>query len=147
MVIQFNSSTVSTIPTSPAESRARDLLKQDNFHRIMQIDWFAYKDNKWTSFEVKERELYTPDQNFLCYGTGLDLSQLWLREQLRQSLGIRTYLLVYERGTSNIYGQYLDALERAGEYIDTPRGIRIYPISHFKKLSGAEIPEIPIVSS
>jgi hypothetical protein len=131
----INSSTISTIPQSPAEDRARIYLKGEGYQFLMQIDWLCFKDGQWTVFEIKERELYQPDSSFPFYGSGLDLRQLWLREQLRQSLGLRCYLLVYEKNTTNIYGQFLDELNRKGGYIDTKNFIRIYPIESFEKLN------------
>jgi hypothetical protein len=120
------------------ESRALSLLRQAGYDKIQQLDWICHKDNQWTVIEVKERQLYTPDAEFPHYGTGLDISQLWLREQLRQSLGLRTYMLVYEKGTDNVYGEFLDVLEKQGDYFDTRKNIRIYPITHFTQITGTK---------
>jgi hypothetical protein len=133
-----NSTTISTLPQSPAEYKALLLLRQAGYDRLQQIDFLCHKDGQWMVTEVKERELYQPGANFPHYGTGLDISQLWLREQLRQSLGLRTYLLVYEKGTDNIYGQFLDVLEKQGDYFDTRNHIRIYPITHFTQITGTK---------
>jgi hypothetical protein len=139
-----NSTIVSTIQQSPAEERALKLLRLAGHKCIQQLDWISLNDDIWTIFEVKERALYTPDKSFPHDGSGLDLSQLWLRSQLFNKLGIRTYLMVFQKGTDNIYGQYLDALEREAGYIDTRNGIRIYPIEHFKVLTIIDgvVPEI-----
>jgi hypothetical protein len=48
---------------------------------------------------------------------------------------LHTYLLVFVKGTDQIYGAYLDELEQ-GEFYDTPKRIRIYPIGNFTKLEG-----------
>jgi hypothetical protein len=140
-----NDNTVTTIPQSPAESKARDLLKFAGYDCLQQLDWLGRKDNQYTVFEVKERELYYPDQDFPHWGTGLDLSQLWLRSQILKHLKLRTYLLVFEKDTDNVYGEYLDVLENRGGYYDTPKKIRIYPIDHFTKLTTIKIS--PVASS
>ena len=47
--------------------------------------------------------------------------------------GWRTYLLVFAKGTNDVYGAYLDELENKGDYYDTPNRIRIYLITSFRK--------------
>lgn len=112
-----------------AERMAFDLLKK-NGYAIQQLDWIGKKNGKWTIFEVKHRELFKPPP---FHGTGLDVRQLDLRKQLLQDLNLRTYLLVFIKNSTDIYGQYLDILEQ-GRHIDTKNGIRIYDIGSFIKL-------------
>ena len=113
-----------------AEKKARELLKR-NGYQLQQADWIGKKDGKYTIFEVKERELFAPPP-FL--GTGLDKSQVYLRTQLLEDLGLRTYLIVFEKNTSNVYGQWLDKLEQT-TYFDTKNGIRVYNIKEFVVLN------------
>jgi len=63
----------------------------------------------------------------------LDKRQLYLRTELLNDKGLRTILLVYEKGTDKVYWQYIDVLEK-GEYFDTKKKIRIYPIDNFKRI-------------
>lgn len=116
------------------EEEARIVLKKIGFE-VQQLDWVGKKNGKWVVFEVKERELFNPPP---FWGTGLDKRQLYLREQLLKGLNLRTILLVFEKGTSNIFWQYLDVLEK-GEYFDTKNNIRIYPISNFHKIEREKI--------
>ena len=112
-----------------SEQKAWSLLKKWGFE-IQQLDWIGRKNNNWTIFEIKERELFQPPP-FL--GTGLDKRQLYLRTELLNDKGLRTILLVYEKGTDKVYWQYIDVLEK-GEYFDTKKKIRIYPIDNFKRI-------------
>jgi hypothetical protein len=112
-----------------AEKKARLLLKERGW-LVQQIDWIGKKDDKWVIFEIKQRELYTPPP-FL--GTGLDKSQLFLRNELLKDLGLRTMLIVFVKNTKDVYCQYIDILE-AGEHFDTKNNIRIYPIKNFKRI-------------
>jgi len=117
---------------NPTEQKARLLLKRMGFE-VQQLDWVGRKEGKWAIFEVKERELFAPPP-FL--GTGLDKTQLYLRNQIKADRGLRTILIVFQKGTKNIYMQYLDKLEQ-GKHFDTKNGIRIYPIENFKLIKEA----------
>jgi hypothetical protein len=119
-----------------AETKALELLREAGFNTIQQLDWIGRKNGDWVIFEVKEKELFKPGTNFPHYGAGLDKSQLYLRTQLLHDFGMRTYLLVFAKGTNGVYGAYLDELEK-GKFYDTPSGIRIYPIQNFKVISNA----------
>ena len=112
------------------EKKARELLKGLGW-QVQQLDWIGKKDNQWTIFEVKVRELFDPPP-FL--GTGLDKRQIFLREQLRKDLGLRTMLIVFIKGTNDTYSQYIDILEN-GKFYDTKNDIRIYPLENFTKVS------------
>lgn len=111
-----------------AEKKARTLLKKHGWF-IQQLDWIGKKNDRWVIFEVKDKELFQPPP-FL--GTGLDKSQIYLRNQLLKDLGLQTILLVFIKNTEDVYYQYLDILE-SGEYFDTKSNIRIYPIKNFNK--------------
>lgn len=67
-------------------------------------------------------------------GTGLDKRQIYLRKQLYEELGLRTYLITYIKDDNFIYGAFLDELEKNNKYYDTKNNIRIYPIENFKKI-------------
>jgi hypothetical protein len=81
--------------------------------------------------------LFEPGPNFPHWGAGLNKSQLYLRTQLLNDLGWRTYLLVFVKGTNKAYGAYLDDLEKKGQFYDSPNGIRIYPIANFDAYESA----------
>jgi len=112
-----------------AEKKARLWLKKKGINNLQQIDWFfkSDKNNKYYCVESKSRELFEPPP-FL--GTGLDINQLKLRQQLLKNLGIDTILLIFEKNTNNVYWQFLSILEKS-EYIDTKNRIRIYNIKSF----------------
>ena len=112
------------------ERKALWMLKEFGYE-VQRLDWIGKKNNEYTIFEIKERELFRPPP-FL--GTGLDQRQVYLRTQILNDLGMRTRIVVYEKGTNNIYHQYLDVLE-AGKHYDTKNKIRIYPIENYKKLN------------
>jgi len=116
------------------ETKARHLLREAGFSYLQQLDWVG-KDDKgeWVVFEIKEKELFTPGRNFPHYGAGLNKSQLYLRTKLLDELGFRTYLLIFAKGTNEVYEAYLDELEAKGGFYDSPNGIRIYPIQNFTR--------------
>ncbi|MEN6432657.1 MAG: hypothetical protein ABFD06_07235 [Smithella sp.] len=114
-----------------AEKAARLWLKNKGVNNLQQIDWL-FKSNKngnYYCLESKSRELYEPPPFF---GTGLDITQLKLRLQLLNDLGIDTILLVFEKNTNNVYWQFLSIMEK-GRHIDTKNKIRIYDIDNFNK--------------
>jgi hypothetical protein len=121
----------------PSKTRALHLLREYGFNYIQQPDLFA-KNSKgeWLIFEIKDKELFSPGDNYPHWAAGLNKSQLYLRIKLLEELRLRTYLIIFVSGTDEVYGAYLDNLEAKGEFCDTPNGIRIYPISNFNK--GAE---------
>ena len=120
-----------------AETKALQLLRKSGFQNIQQLDWVAKNDEgNWVVFEIKEKELFTPGRNWPYFGAGLNKSQLWLRMQLLDDLGWRTYLITFEKGTDKVYGGYLDELERKGGFYDTPIShIRVYPLTSFKAIA------------
>lgn len=119
--------------TQDAETRALELLKKAGYTAIQQLDWLAKKNGEWICLEVKCKDLFSPGKNYPHWGAGLNKSQLWLRTQLLEKLGWRTYLIIYVKGTSKVYGAFIDELERKGGFYDTPNGIRIYPLSSFSR--------------
>jgi len=112
-----------------AEKKARLLLKKRGW-QVQQLDWIGKEENQWVIFEIKNRELFSPPP-FL--GTGLDKSQLFLRNELLKDLGLRTMLVVFVKDTDDVYFQYLDVLEK-GKYFDTKNKIRIYPITSYNHI-------------
>jgi len=120
-----------TLEGIEAEGKARTLLQNQGFD-IQQLDWIGKKNGKWLIFEVKQRELFQAPP---FDGTGLDIKQIDLRRKLYNDLLIDTYLIVYEKGTKNIYGQFLFGVLEETEYFDTKNKIRIYNLKNFKKLN------------
>ena len=123
-----------------SETKARTLLMEQGYEAIQSPDWLARKneDREWICIEVKYKsELYSPGEDFPHFGIGLDISQVWLRNQLFQDLKIRTYLLVFVKDIDKVYGAYLDELEENGGYYNTPNKIRIYPVDNFTTLEDA----------
>jgi len=115
-----------TIEGIEAEKKARLLLKKHGWY-IQQLDWIGKKNNQWVIFEIKNRELFQPPP---FVGTGLDISQIYLRNNLLKELQLRTMLIVFIKGTDDIYYQYLDILEK-DKYFDTKNGIRIFPLTSY----------------
>lgn len=115
--------------SNTTENQARLILIELGY-KLQRPDWLAKRNGGYIIIEVKERELFKPPP-FL--GTGLDIKQLRLREEARKDLDLRTFLMVFEKDTLNVYGQFLDVLEQ-GQYYDTRNQIRIYPIRNFNKL-------------
>ena len=123
-----------TYYSTSAETKALHLLRECGFTYTQQLDWIGKNDKgEWIVVEVKEKELFTPGRNFPYWGAGLNKSQLYLRTQLLEDKGFRTYLLIFAKGTNQVYGAYLDELEKKGDFYDTKNGIRIYPISNFSR--------------
>src|SRR3972149_6288767 len=122
---------IATTDELSSETKALFLLRELGYLGIQQLDWIAKKDGEWVIFEIKEKDLWTPGDNFPHWATGLDISQLKLRTRIQEELGFRTYLLTFQKGTNNVYGAYLDELEAQGGYHDTPARIRLYPVSCF----------------
>lgn len=112
-----------------AEKKGRDFLKRHGINNLQQLDWIYKHNNKYGILEVKARELFKPPP---FWGTGLDINQIKLRQQLYNDLGIDTILIVFEKGTNNIYYQSLQKLLK-GKYFDTRNHIRIFPIDNYKK--------------
>lgn len=111
------------------ESIARNFFKRQGFE-VQQLDWIVKRNNQYMVVEVKYKELFTPPP---FWGTGLDKTQIYLRNKLLKDLNLKTYILVFVKGSTDIYGQYLDQLE-AGKYHDTKNGVRIYPLTSFTKI-------------
>jgi hypothetical protein len=118
-----------TIDGITAEKLAREWLIKKKIFNLQQLDWICKYNNKYFIVEVKSRELYKPPP-FL--GTGLDIRQLKLRNQLFIDLKIDTLLLIFEKDTNNIYYEFLSKLEKT-KYFDTKNKIRIYNIINFRK--------------
>lgn len=118
-----------------AERRALHSLWDSNCSAIQSPD-FIYKNPEgiWETEEVKTRNLYQPGADFNHWATGMDKSQLRLRQTLLDEKNIRTKLVVYGQGVNygETYTAYLDDLE-AGPHFDLPRGIRLWPMTSFKK--------------
>lgn len=128
-----------------AETKALKLLRESGFTAIQQLDMIGRNNvGQWVVFEIKDKSLFEPGINFPQWGAGLNKSQLWLRTRLLQELHLRTYLLIFAKGTDQTYGAYLDELEKSSHY-DTPGRIRIYPLGSFTKLDAGHFIESPVV--
>ena len=100
---------------------------------LLQMDWGFKKNGEWYSVEVKHQERYVKWKDSDIEGHGLPPWQVRARMELYKDKGIRCLFLVLEKGTGNIFWQWLDVLENK-KYIETrnnPR--RIYEISGFVK--------------
>lgn len=111
------------------EQQARILLKKLGF-QVQSPDWIAKKDGKWTCFEIKKKERFMPPP---FAGHGLDEKQIFLRNEFFKDTDIRTYLIIFEVGTENIFGQFIDILEKGNKF-RTKNGIWIFPLSAFRNL-------------
>ena len=113
-----------------AERLGRVWLKSKGIHNIQQIDWL-YKTGagKYGIVEVKSRELFQPPP---YWGTGLDERQVLLRRMLFDDLGIDTTILVFEKGTKNVYWQSLQKLLSTQPF-KTRNNILIWPIENYNK--------------
>jgi hypothetical protein len=111
------------------ELKALNLFKRLGFE-VQSPDWIAIKDNQCIVLEVKHKERFRPPP---FEGHGLDLRQIYLRNVLYKKTGMRTYVIIFEINTNNIFGNYLDSLER-GDYFYTTNRIRVYPLHCFNKL-------------
>ena len=111
------------------EKKAYHLLKSMGYYNIQSPDWLAGKNGEWIIFEVKNKNRYTnPDAQ------GLNKRQFYLRQQLFNKTGLRTYLLIFEPDTTEIYGQYLDVLEKC-ESFETKKGeIKMWELKHYNRL-------------
>lgn len=116
-----------------SRERAMNFLRGKGWQYIQQPDWCAVNGDDWTVVEVKNKDLFTPGNNFPHFGIGLDKSQLFLRRKFQEGTGLRTYLINFVPDTDEGYGAYLDELDEKGGYYDTPGKIRIYPLEHFEK--------------
>jgi hypothetical protein len=117
-----------------AETKALHLLREAGFDTLQQLDWVGKKDGKWVIFEIKEKCLFSPGNNYPHWAAGLNKGQLYLRSRLFKELGLRTYLINFVPGTDEVYGAYLDDLEAKREFYDTPhQDIRVYPIKNYSK--------------
>ncbi|MFC1872146.1 hypothetical protein ACFLYV_00280 [Chloroflexota bacterium] len=99
---------------------------------LQQLDWIGKVNGTWVIFEVKDKELWEPGDNFPVWGTGLNRSQIFLRSGLLEECGFQTFQLVYVKDSDVVYGAYLDELENQGGYHDTTKS-RIYPIEHYSQ--------------
>lgn len=113
------------------ELLARDILK-DIFKadRIFQADWMIKKNGKWYVVEVKHKERFKPPP---FEGQGLNKYQVDQRLAFYEDTGIRCLFLVLDKDEKLILWNWLDILNR-GQYYDTKKGIRIYPIAGFKQI-------------
>lgn len=119
------------------ERQARILLKKLGFE-IQSPDWLATIDKEWICVEVKKKERFTPPP---FEGHGLDKRQIYLRNHLLADKNIRTFLLIFEIGSEDIFGQFIDILEKGNKF-ETKNGVMIYPLSSFKNYKKGNIEKL-----
>lgn len=117
------------------EKEALILFKKLGFE-VQSPDWVAIKNNQCFIIEAKYKERFKPPP---FEGHGLDKRQIYLRTNLFKKTKIRTYLIVFEKDSNNIFASYLDELEE-GEYFDTKNDIRIYPLYSFSNITKIGVP-------
>ena len=106
----------------------REFIKKGT--KVFQPDVISLESNKWVVNEVKHQERFTPPP---FEGHGLPRWQIETRMNFWKTTGIRIRLVIKEKGSDNVFWQWLDILE-SKEYCDThglkPR--RIYPLTNFE---------------
>ena len=99
--------------------------------KVFQPDAISLEKGAYVLNEVKHQEAYEPPP---FRGHGLPIWQVQARLDFWRKTGVRARLIVKEKGTGDIYSQWLDVLESGARH-DThgkkPR--RIYPLSSFRK--------------
>jgi GNAT superfamily N-acetyltransferase len=124
------------------EEWALGWLQKQGF-KCFQMDWIAYQPNPssgtYLGIEVKNQERFVAPP---FDGHGLPRWQVEARLRFQREVGVRVALVVHDKGTGEIFWQFLDTLE-TGEHHDTfgfkPR--RIYPLGAFNK----DMPLSPII--
>lgn len=112
-----------------SETAALHLLREAGFAFCQELDWIAQNSKgRWIIIETKFKSRMFHPPPF--WGLGLDLSQVFLRRKLHESLSIRTYLLVFCKG--EVYGQFLDKLLE-GSHFTTKANIQVFPVEAFVK--------------
>lgn len=111
------------------EQKARKILKTAGYW-VGQIDWLGKKDGKWIKFEIKRKERFEPPP---FEGHGLNAIQVNFARELYLDTGIRTMLVIWEKGTNKWFAQWLDILETRpnDEKYLTRNNIRIYKLTNF----------------
>jgi hypothetical protein len=107
------------------EQMARIFLKSKGYS-VFEIDWFAVKNNKIIQVEVKHKERFNPPP---FYGHGMEIWKIKRRLDF-EKLGFTAMFMIFDITDGHIYCQYLKKLNE-GNYFDTKKGIRIYPIENF----------------
>lgn len=100
-------------------------------YSFFQPDAISFEDGTYVLNECKHQEHYNaPPYD----GHGLPKWQVEARLWFWEVTNIRCRLVIFEKGTNDIYYQWLDELEK-GEHFDTkgmnPR--RVYPLTSFNK--------------
>ena len=96
---------------------------------FQQIDWLVKINSKYIKFEIKEKEQFNAPP---FDGMGLNEGQRIMSNKLYNDLNIRTFLLVFNKTDNEVYGQYLDILDKDISFL-TFNKIRIYPLKNFIK--------------
>ena len=100
-------------------------------HKFFQPDAISRCKKRYFIWEVKYQERFIPPP---FEGHGLPKWQIDARIEFYMTTGIRCMFIVFEKGTENVFLQWLDILEE-NKYFDTqgrhPR--RIYKLQNFKK--------------
>lgn len=116
------------------------LIKKNkwNFKDYFIPDAISLKDGIYQMYEIKNQERFTKvnpynGQETAPYeGHGLPPHQVKARLRFQKKTKIRCVLVIFEKGTNNVFYQFLDVLEK-GEHFDT-KGLkirRIYKLGNF----------------
>lgn len=124
------------------EQLARHFAKKKNL-RPFQPDWIVTDNNgNYTFLEVKTKSMFEKPP---FDAQGLDLRQVYMYEQARNDLGIRTLIIIVElpdkRKNPNwmhveeipVRYQYLDVLEQGKKFTTKTGKIRLYPLESFDR--------------
>ncbi len=99
-------------------------------YEYFQADAIGYKKGKYYVFEAKHQERFTPPP---FEGHGLPQKQVKARLKFQNDTNVRCVFVVFEKGTNNLFFQYLDVLEESKDFFDTkgkePR--RVYNLKNF----------------
>ena len=103
---------------------------KDKKRTFFQPDAISFEDGGWIINECKNQEHFKAPP---FDGHGLPPSQVEMRIWFWELTNIRCRFIIFEKGTNDIYWQWLDVLEK-GEYFDTTTNVRrIYPLTAFNK--------------
>lgn len=102
--------------------------------KILQIDWMIEYKGDWISIEVKHKPFFSFNR---VNWSGLGIGQVITRMKLYEDKGIRCLLLCIDSNTKEVYGQWLDILEKSN-YADLKSKIRVYDQKEFKNLGNYE---------
>jgi len=104
-------------------------LFKNKKYQIQSPDFFVYSKeiDKYICIEVKFKNNQFKSQYFNGYG--INKNQIYLRNKLFEKTNIRTFIIIVDNTIKNIYGQYLDILQK-GKFINT-KDTTIYDLNSY----------------